>query len=1635
MVQHASSALPWSRSRGLFIKRLTLIITTIVVVVPTASVGAPTRHAGAASPAASAPPTVSLNPNTGAQGDGTDVAACGFVGAPNTTPSFTVTFDDGTTLAKGIPAAFCIDKSYGFGSSAQNSVPVVVTIPANAFPGPHKVTATWSYDGQSGSAVYTVVVPAATPTPSATTVPSTPPTATPTPSAITIPTPSATTIPSTTPLLIPTPTLSATTISSPTPSATILSSPTATNTVQPTATLVMSPLPTIMAPTATNKATAVPVVTLIPTVTVAVNATATPPTLFTATTTRSSPLPVEPTSTATRPAPPITAATATPLPIAQPLNCQPSSAPGTTLSPGGAGKGASYSGGQAVLLHADGLPRNANIDLIFTGPRTRAHGWSREPLDYSPASVHARTDASGHLLAGLRLPDDLTSGIGQVIAVPHTLGAQGSPVGVLTLSRWAFRTAPKAAGVRIVVKGRNGKPVPGATVLYKPIDPSSGHVVKGASGCTGQTAANGVVAFPNVPAGAGHVTVPGAGVGTSTLAVPGNLTVVGSITSPLPGNRCANRVDALYDVESGVDGALSGVGPFGYFVSGIPTPDIFLALVSRANSPQISPEPIAARTPISLATMVDGREVRTVGRVISVARFLAMIPRGNVQGLTVALRVALQHYHGTLVAFTIDTGRLPAGSDTLSLETGHGLLGNTCGASYDVKVQTNLWSRDPYRVNAAFDPVGRRYQARGVLPSGVPLGFSAPVSFGWNATPIGPVTVPAYHAQFDNHADAGLDLDESMYTDGHWNTTVGGHAAAYLLCPPSGPTPCAPIFSVQLPPHSARSNGPTPDDVESAPLDLPDIPLADFDIYLFTLYIPPYEIPVRFHLGFGISGSAAVSAIVPGSRAWVGGRLMPHVTGQMQFGGELDFGWGAYDMGVYGQTTIPGISLVLRVPGGVTDPRLPLYAQFEAGAYFSFVTGICIPYDTEGCVEGSTHQWWSQQIPIFQGCIGNCPSASNLPAVALRATAAEARALHQAMTRNHGTLDLNDRSIPAPLRVRLRAALPKNTLVLPPRPFSAQPATAISPSGRQATLWVGVDGKANQHPVLRAKIDGGPTQTLATNSVLIGHPRVAWLGPNRATAVWVASTATRPQLLHLRDGLVRHKLTAIDQVVSTEELFGATWDGRGWSTPVQLTHDALADNEPALAADPVHGTATLLWVHVLTGKPTHDLNRRTDLETASYVAGRWSPSSPVVGTAGQGVRRPVLAADLSGHIAAAWVQGPVDYGRAVFAHLHGAHDWSPAGMAGVPDGAQSVSLAFDGQGRAVVAEDAVPPLNKWVRDGRTALWAARQDGAGRWSATQLGAGTAPQLARGAAGAVVLLASATGLTGSRQASGEPAITTLPLGGHWAGLMFLSGSPSPVGNLALAVNPVTGAAHVLAVRATSPSLPAAATLTDPATAQLPDGRMTVLEGGLGLSALDLAPGGRLALPQAAINLIPAHPYPGQRATLRVTVRNLGTTALRAGARVILRLTVQGKTRTRILHTLRPLAPGELTTLNATVAAPTSTFIATVSTGLGPVRMAVLGGPLAPRQVGTTPDKRAGQIVLNWVSAHDHDVNGYRVYRSIGAAGQAPLTLVGLAVGRLWVDTTARRGVAYSYWVAAVDRQGRESPLAAPVPATLR
>jgi len=1262
-----------------------------------------------------------------------------------------------------------------------------------------------------------------------------------------------------------------------------------------------------------------------------------------------------------------------------------------------------FQGGQGIALHAASLPANALVDLVVNAPRAAVSGVVSTTIDYSPPVIPARTDARGTLGTSLVLPSDLAAGNGQIQAFLHT-AAPGSAHPTL-LTTWSFTGAPADPVVQVSVRDAAGQPVRGASVTYLPRGAVSATGISLAQACGRTSDAAGGAVFARVPPGSGQVVVSSGGkfVGSSVpITAPG-----ANVHTTVHSNnevclRIGSPVEALYDEESGGSGATSGDGPFGTFISGVRTMDSFSAQLT---------EKVALDTPITLSFR-DGHG----NTALSAKGFIAQGLFGPIALGTRALGSRGLGSHTDRIGYAPSTASGPLAASAYSLNIGTspylltgssssssalinrsrtvvfppvdlGTLGpgdwsavvtlgsdTHCPQLYSLKMINNPWRAPIGTIHPVYDRVDHAYYASDQLPnSGLAaalLHFQQPhVQIGWDAFTIAKiVTVPEYHIPFPELAssDIGIDLDERLYTTGYWFGSLTAHAKVKMLG--------VSLLDRQMPTYPGSGHNITRDEV--ALFDYPAInnqalagvPLVDYPVGF------PGFVGGNLRVSFNMHGSLDMRLGVAAVLDRVIFTFDPAISAGLEASANVDVGPLRAGVSLNGSVTIQA-PVTVSVPGTISGDLVVRFSVKVHG-----YAHLCYGF---GCARTSA------DFTLFSVCLlGNCAAAPQVAAVGPVARASGP------LPAGHQT-NLRIPMFPSAAATGTRvASVPKHSppaVIHPhsqPAVYPAQPSIAISPSGQKAALWV---GNAGGRVRLFAAMGNDRPRTIASSDAQIAAPQVAWIGDDRAVAVWIGNTASAAQIATLAGASARNDYQALAQAISDQDLYTATWDGTTWSAPRRLTRDTLADSEPALVGDPVRHTATLLWVHALKNDTFQDMIRATALRLSTYAHGSWTAARAVQGAGAGGVHTPAVAVDSHGRVALAWMAGAGSSAVAMIA-ADGQRSGQPRAVPGIPQGTAHLSLAFDGDDHPVIAADGTP------------LVAARQGTSGRWTVWTLGAGTGSQLFAERDGSLAL-ATLPGTGDPLEALGIPTLRILPRGGTFGAPLAVPGTTNDAIAIVAAADPRTGVVKVLVQNATVPKHP-----TDPAAQ---------------IVQLAIAAGGRLALVPDSLRLDPPQPRPGTHARLLVQVKNIGFATLPPGGLVVLQVGPSGATLR--LRTAAALAPGTTTTLKASVTVPQAALLATARVDRQ-VLSATLALPPPPVSLGSAPRSAQGGLQLGWSPPADTAIVSYRVYRGVGTDG--PLSLVGIATDKLWLDMVRRPGITYRYAVTAVDSYGRESALSAPL-----
>jgi hypothetical protein len=196
--------------------------------------------------------------------------------------------------------------------------------------------------------------------------------------------------------------------------------------------------------------------------------------------------------------------------------------------------------------------------------------------------------------------------------------------------------------------------------------------------------------------------------------------------------------------------------------------------------------------------------------------------------------------------------------------------------------------------------------------------------------------------------------------------------------------------------------------------------------------------------------------------------------------------------------------------------------------------------------------------------------------------------------------------------------------------------------------------------------------------------------------------------------------------------------------------------------------------------------------------------------------------------------------------------------------------------------------------------------------------------------------------------------------------------------------------------------------------------VLDGAAAIHASVLRIAGHPLLDLKHATLSVTHPRPGQQIKITVPLVNNGPGTIRVRGVLVAHAAGKAVARTAIRSVLGPYAHSAVSLrLKAGSVAITLT-----SAGLHTSHSKELGLPLPASQLVASAGSDQ-TVTLRWTPASDHDITGYRIYRSLGKSYE----LIGLSTNPDYVDVSTGADTHTTYAVSAVDKQGRESFLSRP------
>lgn len=618
-----------------------------------------------------------------------------------------------------------------------------------------------------------------------------------------------------------------------------------------------------------------------------------------------------------------------------------------------------------------------------------------------------------------------------------------------------------------------------------------------------------------------------------------------------------------------------------------------------------------------------------------------------------------------------------------------------------------------------------------------------------------------------------------------------------------------------------------------------------------------------------------------------------------------------------------------------------------------------------------------------------------------------------------------------------------------PLDMPAAPAVAFDNSGHGLAVWVhdndpdlmAVDPSLSYSTWNGDAWDAPAALTLPGRFVT--DPQVAFIGDNRALAVWTQNELTRSN----------GEDASFDAILNNQELYYAVWDGAYWSAATRLTNDTLPDGRAALAGDPTTGGALLAWVH--DGDGTNTTRGDWQILSAWWDGSAWEFARIVNEDAGVADLQPGVAFGAGGRAIIAWTRDhdldPATNSdrRIAYVTWDGSRWSARQEPAELPAGALSPSAALDITGQpllAFIVRGNDPEGRPYGLGGHDLLWSAYRRGGG-WEVAPIGENTVaerPQLRWGPSGQAIAAFRQIGEAGSVHDTGDVALATAflsftPL--RWDGPRYLTADPARDWQVALAVDPISYASYIFDVKqplgAATQALPGAR----PAGMAALDTAGAGAGAGAGseVSALAVPFSTDLAITSDDIAFSVEHPLPGQNVTITATVRNVGTLPVLGDVAIRFVLDPDSSAATIATRTLsEPLEFNESASVPVTWPA---------QGGLHTIRVLVDEEHLVPesdqsnntatRVIGTLPAPSGVAIgdaatrdglALRWTPVDAPGVSGYRIYRLLTHGG--PYEVVGEATAGRYTDFGLTYGRTYYYVIRTFDAYGVESPDSAEV-----
>jgi len=554
-------------------------------------------------------------------------------------------------------------------------------------------------------------------------------------------------------------------------------------------------------------------------------------------------------------------------------------------------------GGESILLQAGGLPANAAIRVLLDLPRVRRSGSLEVPISYSPPTLAAGSDAAGTLVDAhgkkavtVTLPADTATGTATISLVLQP-GAGPAPA-LQAVRTWHVPVAPSAPAILVHTR-------PLTAVTYRVSDPAAPGTL-----CTGNANASGALLLTGVPAGTGYLAIGTASspiVAYHPVTAPGEITQVQSsgpavgagVAQAAAGGACDQQtgtVTQLQDTLSGVATAKSGSGPFGDYLAGVSALDTFTAELTSIGAAGAY-EPISHATPVQVVLIHPGQPAIGVGSV-AIGADTAGAGTQATPGYTSA-------------TLKFDTSALEVGANVLEWQVGSGA--NACKVDFVLNAAKNPANTVLGTLDTYYDPaVG--YQISGVLPTKPRLYFRKDIDLQLPAESLASAQLPAEVFQnWINEGDIGIDVHETIRTDGSWTGTVSGHARLIILNHT--------LYNDTLPTYSGGGASLTQGSMVVKAEHLAH-ESRNVSLYNALFLIPDINTVAVVNVHLTIGGDVTASIGIPASLDSVVFTLLPTLTFSIGGTGDVFTPLGNVSAGISGTLGLAA-PITLHVPGGL----------------------------------------------------------------------------------------------------------------------------------------------------------------------------------------------------------------------------------------------------------------------------------------------------------------------------------------------------------------------------------------------------------------------------------------------------------------------------------------------------------------------------------------------------------------------------------------------------------------------------------------------------------------------------------------------------------------------------------------------